>query len=170
MRRLQAPDRRGDSIIIGYVILIALAIGMASAVYVYLKSYLPHDQPKCPEGVSLIIREVHCNEEDFNITLTNKGVFSIDGAFVKIGEKGRVYKELLNCPDESNVESCEIYFRGAGFNIKSLKPGDSWFYSTDEYTGGAGEREVEIEPIVLVTNASRMLCGNAIVTQIVTCS
>ena len=48
--------KKGVSIIIGYVILIAVAITMSFLVYAWMKSYVPKEELKCPDDVFIRIR------------------------------------------------------------------------------------------------------------------
>lgn len=177
-RCLLQPTKRAESTILGYVLLVVLAIGMAAAVYSYLTFFLPQEQPSCPEGVSLAIANVSCSNNEFRITLQNRGLFSVNGSYIKIGAKGRVYKELINCPGpQQHAPFCQIYFntgRGA-YLPKPLAPGESWS-ANFSYGGLAGDKEVEVEPLLIASqglqtvNASRILCPKAVITTTVRCT
>ncbi len=177
MKLLLQRDRRGESVVLGYALLIVLAIGMGAAVYAYLKFYLPKEQPSCPEGVSLAIVNKSCAGGIFSITLQNKGLFSVNGSYIKIGESGRVYKEIVNCPGpEQHAPKCQIYFNTGRpeYFTKPLLPGEIWSASFDY--NGTGESEVEVEPLIISnigardTNRTRVLCKNAIISTKVTCA
>ena len=77
MNRLSAQAKRGESTILGYVLLIVLAIGMAGAVYAYLKLYVPKEVPRCPEDVKLSIEEVSCEGGWLSVTIGNRGLFNV---------------------------------------------------------------------------------------------
>lgn len=169
---------RGESAVLGYVLLVVLAIGMAAAVYAFLKFQVPKDQPQCPEGVSLAVTEVNCSGGQFKITLQNKGLFSINGSYIKVGEKGRVYKEIVNCPGpQQHAPACQVFFNTGppSYLPNPLVPGESW-YANFSYTSGTGEREVEIEPLMVIdrgvqiVNRSRVLCPDSIITTTVVCT
>ena len=64
---------------IGYILLVAAAIAMSAIVYVWLKSYVPKDVASCPDGVSVYVKELGCDNGVLNFTLKNNGRFSIDG-------------------------------------------------------------------------------------------
>lgn len=175
---LRQINRQGESTILGYVLLVVFAIGMATAVYSYLTFFLPKEQPRCPEGVSLAVSQARCEGQELAITLQNKGLFSVNGSYIKVGEKGRVYKELINCPGpQQHPPFCQIYFNTGpdAYLIAPLVSGDSWS-ATFNYTQGPGEREIEIEPFLIASkglqtvNASIVLCPAAIITTTVTCT
>jgi hypothetical protein len=85
----QKKNRRGISIVVGYVLLIAISIVMSIIVYQWLKTYVPRDSIKCSEGTSVFIKEIRydCVNSDLNITLKNNGKFSIYGFFIHVSNK-----------------------------------------------------------------------------------
>ena len=175
MNRLLQRNKKADSVIIGYVLLIVLALGMAGAVYSYLKFYIPKERPSCPEGANLAVESSICNaaEGKFTITLVNKGLFDMDGAYIKIGNVSRSARTIINCPDlnDITVEKCQLYFNTGPplWTIKTLKIGETW---TREfvYDLGTGERALDIEPIYLYTNGTRIVCTDAIIHQKISCT
>ena len=44
--------------VIGYVLLISMAVAMSIIVYQWLSTYVPKDTPKCPDDTSLTITEL----------------------------------------------------------------------------------------------------------------
>lgn len=140
---------------VGYVLLIVIAVGLSVLVFSYLKFYVPKDMPQCPEDVSLSIEEASCDSGNVHVTLKNRGLFKVSGAYIRIGDGGRIFKKLLN---EKNV-----YFPPGGLGL-----GDTWeseYYSYD----GIGEKTLEVEPAVFVDD-KLTLCSKAVVTQGVTCT
>jgi len=81
-------DKRGLSIVIGYILLIAISIVMSIVVYSWLKTYVPKDTAKCAEGTSIFIRDIAytCTpeKETLNITVKNNGKFSVNGYFIHV--------------------------------------------------------------------------------------
>src|SRR3989338_6029523 len=75
-------NKKGISIIIGYVLLISVAIVIGGVTYQWLKSYVPKDSVECPEGVSMYLEKAFCNNNQLKITLKNNGRFDIEGYFV----------------------------------------------------------------------------------------
>lgn len=175
MNRLLRPTKGGESVILGYVLLVVLAIGMSAAVYAYLKWYIPKNQPQCPEGASLIITNTSCDGSTFTISVLNKGLFSINGSYIKVGTHGRTYKTVVNCPGpDQRAPACQLYFNAGppAYLTRPLHPGESWTRSFAY--NGTGDQEIELEPLVIADgssagNRSRVLCANAIVTTSVRC-
>lgn len=81
LRKL-TKDKRGISIMIGYILLITMAVIMSLIVYQWVKTYVPKDVQKCPDDVSLLIEEFNCEELSISLILRNNGLFNIDGYFV----------------------------------------------------------------------------------------
>src|SRR3989344_333019 len=127
MRRLSLQDKRGLTEVIGYVLLIVIAIGLGVLVYAYLELFVPKEKPECPDGIGIIISEARCtiNQEasggvsgNLAITLANKGRFTVDAAYIRMGAESRKIRELIN--------SDNIYFEIVEGN-KGLQPGSSVF-------------------------------------------
>lgn len=79
-------DKKGISIIIGYVLLVTFAIMMSVFVYQWIKGYIPTETLECPDGVSIFIKEYNYNclsgSEKLTITLKNNGLFNTAGYFI----------------------------------------------------------------------------------------
>lgn len=171
---LHLADRKGISLMISYVLLIVLAVGIATGVYSFLKFYLPSDDTKeCPDDIGLIITEASCTEGKLNINLQNRGFFNIDGAYIKIGEINRVVKETM-CFEMSGGE-CKILLNGQtilgeggeqAVGVDGLKPGET-VVSSFIYTK-TGDKEIEVEPVVFVQD-ELIACKKVIVRKIVSC-
>lgn len=82
--RLKKSNKKGVSIMIGYVLLVTTAIIMGVIIYQWIKTYVPSDTLECPDGVSLFIKQYSydCNNSELSLTLKNNGVFSVAGYFI----------------------------------------------------------------------------------------
>jgi len=83
---LQVKNKRGVSVVIGYVLLIAISIVMSVLVYSWLKTYVPSETLQCPEGASIFIENYSydCTTRKLAITLQNNGKFSLAGFFIHV--------------------------------------------------------------------------------------
>ena len=84
---LQNHNKKGVSIMVGYVLLIGLAIVMGGTTYVWMKSYIPKEPLECPAGTSLMIKDYQYNCGDLNwinLTLKNNGRFDIGGYAIHV--------------------------------------------------------------------------------------
>jgi hypothetical protein len=79
-------NKKGVSIMVGYVLLVTLAIVMGGIIYVWMKSYVPVDKVGCPDGTSFVVTgyDYECsNLTRINVTIKNNGLFGIAGFFIK---------------------------------------------------------------------------------------
>ncbi len=81
IKNMKRDDKKGQSEIIGYILLIVVAVVMSFIVYAYLKSYVPKDKVECPSDLSLIVRsyENNCDAGNLSLELENKGLFNVSG-------------------------------------------------------------------------------------------
>src|SRR3989338_1085874 len=126
MNNLLRLNKRGVSLMIGYVILIAVAIGLSTAVFFYLKLYLPPDKPKCYENIDLVVEDVSCaplgcgqGGAQIFVNFTNRGLFNLNAAYIKFGESGRTFKTILNDPPDDDFLASDCNSLDP-----KLKPGD----------------------------------------------
>jgi hypothetical protein len=78
-------EKRGISEVIGYVLLVTLALSMAVLVYDWLKPNAAlQDELGCPEGAEVIIKEISNNGTHINISIENRGRFTIDWVLVRV--------------------------------------------------------------------------------------
>lgn len=86
MLKKYLKNRRGLSVIIGYLLLVSFAMILSVMVYAWMKSYVPSDNPECPEGVSVYIERVNCTYDGtnyiLNLTLKNNGRFKFAGYYI----------------------------------------------------------------------------------------
>ena len=84
-------NKKAVSVMIGYVLLVTLAVVMGGIVYQWMKTYVPPDteEIECPEGVSIFIVNYTCEkyigEENItvlNLYLKNNGRFNLGGYFI----------------------------------------------------------------------------------------
>ena len=167
MRRILLQHKKGVSEIISYTLLIIIAITASILVYNFLKLSTPKDRPVCAEDVSLVVESVNCvhNAEVNNLTLVfqNKGKFTIDSAFIRLGIPGRTTKELITQEDES-----DLYFPGGGLlpNSESIRSFSINKVSINE----PGDYVLEIQPAIFDDKLGKLaVCTNAIITQNIEC-
>lgn len=151
---------------VSYVLLIVIAVGLSVAVYSYLNLYVPKEKPQCSADISLIVQDYQCtsnpNGGTLNITFLNKGLFSIDAVYVRVGSSSAKVKQQIN-PGNG------IYFGVIG-GQKGLVPGKivSKFFGSP-YINNA-DLELEIQPAVFSGNTNNLaLCDQAIITQPIKC-
>ncbi|MFA6023448.1 MAG: archaellin/type IV pilin N-terminal domain-containing protein [Candidatus Pacearchaeota archaeon] len=79
-------NKKALSEMVGYVILIVIAVSLAVMVYAWLQLQLPKEKPECSENVAVIIKDFSCNTENklINLTIQNKGYFNIEGINLRV--------------------------------------------------------------------------------------
>lgn len=168
---LQLNDRKGVSIMVGYVLLIAIAIALSTAVFFYLKLYLPDERPECDVDIKMTIDSAVCvfdnditpTYSNVRLNITNKGLFKIEGAYIKIGDASRAFREDLNPANPLSLASA------CNGNNEFLNPGDK---SCFEYTYNKAPNEIQeisVQPVVWINNEP-VLCPESIVTRRVACT
>ena len=147
--------------------LIVIAVGLSVAVFSFLKLYLPEDRPECSEDISLTLDSVSCtsvveNNYEISITMTNRGLFDVLRAQIRIGDSDRVFRTILN--DDA---ATDFVLGDPSDSTIGLVPGESWA-NTWTFESEGGIKELEIEPIMYVDN-QRVLCDNSVVKTLVSC-
>lgn len=155
---------------VGYVLLIVIAMGLATLVFVFLKAYVPKEKPECKDGVNIIIESAQCThtakENDLTITLRNKGLFLIDKAYLTIRKKDRNIG--VDIPGQNPVQL--LNEKGS----TGLNPDESTnplTYSLPSAYGDIGDYTLEIQPALYVKVKNRdelAICPP--INQQVTCS
>ncbi len=173
-------NKKGISVVIGYILLVAISIVMSILVYQWLKTYVPKETPTCSEGTSIFVKGVSydCMNSVLNITIKNNGKFSVNGYFIHASTSED--KNALATIDLSNritsggnVSSNSIIFSFLTEN--SLTPDES--NNIQESTFDVSElgilTKIEIIPtrIQEVDEKKRVVsCTDAKVEEILTCS
>lgn len=88
MRPLLQQNKKAISAIIAYVLLISITISLSVLVYNWLRFYVGEEEvAQCPDAVNVIISSYNCSLGPggfLNITLKNKGRFSVDGYTLRV--------------------------------------------------------------------------------------
>ena len=161
-------DKKGLSEVVGYVLLIAIAVSMSVIVYYFLHSYIPKPSTNdCPSGMSIIISDYNCDltNKNINLTLQNKGLFDIDGFLIRASTTN----------DNSSIPSKELSYNNGTADTKTavmyfdnlidatLHPSQrfSRIYSYSDYSD---INKLQIIPFKLY-KGQNLLCGEAQITQ-----
>lgn len=81
---MMIKNKKGISVLIGYIFLISVTVIISTIVFQQLKTYIPTEKLECPEGVSIFLKDVtyDCDNKELSLTLKNNGRFSIAGYFI----------------------------------------------------------------------------------------
>ena len=160
--------RKGVSLMVGYVLLITLAIVMGIVAYNWMKTYLPRDSAECSDGVSVFIKDYACSADQLTLTLKNNGRFDIAGYLIRVGNTTEVVATRNLTGNRRNLTSGEIiangaiiYFGGQNF----LKPEGERISIFNNLININGINLIEITPVRLQQEENReklMICTKSI--------
>lgn len=163
-------NKRGVSEIVSYVLLIVIAVGASVLVYTLLSQIVPRPSIACSSDISLVIKDAQCSisKNQLNITFLNKGRFSVDAAYIRVGIPGRDSKTWIN-----NDVSNNFYFGAIG---KGLPPNREITWPLDISTSPAntiikttGEYILEVQPAMWDTEVRKIVACESIVTETINC-
>ncbi len=163
---------------IGYVLLITIAVVMGVIVYRWVKTYVPTESVNCPDDVSIFVSDAdyNCETNQLNLTLKNSGKFSIAGYFIYASNSSD--QELATISLATNTtysgkgevaRNAIIFFVTGIDNPKN--PGSIWL---DKFNLTSIGRiySIDITPVryQIVNNKKRFVsCSNSKITQKVNC-
>jgi len=157
--------KKGVSEIVSYVLLILIAIAISVLVFIFLNAFIPKAKPECKEGIELAIRGVACNSDtkELYLNLENRGLFTIDNVFIRIGESGKKYKALIADPNDLEKNMWPI----------ALAPqkltGPTKYSLPQEYGAASSSYIVEVQPVHITEDKkSFALCPT--ISQTVLCA
>ena len=157
----RVKNKKALSEIVGYTLLIVIALGMAAGVYSFLKVYIPKEKPDCGEDVKLIIEDYSCSGGNILVTIRNNGLFRADAAYIRLGPQTTKIKNQLNLGDD-------VYLSQPGSNTTGLDPGKS-FSKSYPISLAPGTYVLEVQPAV-IKDRVLLLCEKAMISQTVECS
>jgi hypothetical protein len=166
-------DKKGISIMIGYVLLVVSAIVLSVVVYQWIKTYVPADKLDCPSDVSMFIEDVNYTCHTLEISLKNNGLFNIDGYFIHITDEEEQELATIDLSDyHREGEGGAVLFgpkNSLESNKKRLEVFDLNTFDRDQIYS------IEITPIRFQkeNGKSRLVsCGGAKIREdnIITCS
>ncbi|MEK6848739.1 MAG: archaellin/type IV pilin N-terminal domain-containing protein [Nanoarchaeota archaeon] len=82
-------DKRGLSEIVGYVIIVVIAISISFGVYAFMKSYLPKFTEECPQELTIGVKDYLCDPtaDTIELKILNNGNFNADGFLIRGSDK-----------------------------------------------------------------------------------
>jgi len=168
-------NKKAISLMISYVILIAIVISVSVGVYAYLRvSADISPEVDCKDGTSVIIGEYECFTGDafaaagIDLEIKNNGRFSIEGVIVVVGSDSQKAPDTYLIPDSSTVQ-----LEGHYFFANKLKPGESETakFSNKEKIGAVmqpvGFTDIEViqlQPFI-IEGTSKVVCTDAVIKQ-----
>lgn len=173
--KLIQKDKKAVSVMIGYIILITIAVIISTIVYQQLRTYVPSDALECVDGVSILVRDVsyNCTSNELDFTLKNNGRFGVGGYFIKATESP--------ADEIATTDLSEYHNLGSGgalildlLDSNSLKPEDESHFYFDLSSSPASQfYSIELIPIRFeeFQNQDRLVsCTNAKVKETLNCA
>lgn len=174
-------NRKGVSIMVGYVLLVVFAIILSLIAYQWIKTYVPSESLQCPSsGVSVSIKALYYDCEGGNnnlyLNVKNSGRFSILGYFAHAANVSEQEVATIDLSQYFNETLSggqrfgnSIAFISAEENL--FKPGDekvAIFNLTD--VGVLTSIQIIPTRMQEIDNKNRFIsCGNEIVKQDIYC-
>ena len=169
-------NKKGISVVLSYVVLIMIVIILAGMTYTWLKFRIPKEIPKCPDDISIIIKN-YCyveeeigEEDDYEYLLTvifqNKGLFNIDGILIRYGDD--VDDPAMNSFEMKNeagawIESPYMELETAPGETKTVK---GLKYSEDDEED---IEKIELTPFIYKEGSKEIiLCEDAMISEEIT--
>lgn len=161
-------NKKGVSLMVGYALLVVIAIALGALVYPYLKARLPAETVECPADLSISIEEAICNRADWTLSLVmlNRGLFNITGAYIRFADSSKSVRPQIN-------KDKELYL-SSGLRPAPLGPGQetrllSYPIGSQSHLNENGTFVVEVQPAIFKKGVL-VPCSNKIVTQTVECA
>jgi hypothetical protein len=91
---IKIKNKKAVSEVISYVLLIVIAMSLATGVYAWMKFYVPSEkEEKCADDTAISIIDYNClynpilggpenKKNEIRLTISNQGFFEVDGFFI----------------------------------------------------------------------------------------
>jgi hypothetical protein len=178
--KIRKINKKSQSLMISYVILISIVIAISIGVFVWLKDIATVEPPiNCKEGTSIILTDITCSSSGIDLNLKNNGRFSIDGIILIISDESELTNPTYLIPVNQLGESA-----GSAFFEEVLKPGENviaeYTSSTRPFVGGpTGEtgfggvepvsfsnvKSIQIQPFIFGEKGGVVTCQDALIKQ-----
>ena len=176
----QKKSKKGVSIVIGYVLLITFAVIIGVLVYRWMKTYVPQEDPSCPDGSTLFIKSQNydCASGMLTLDIENNGNFNIGGYFIYGSDKEGSEIAPIDLT-QGNIDTDVVFPGSIGVkfgtfsygDINALAPGDIERETFNLTTFGR-IYFIEIIPFRWQTQnrkSSLISCSNSKVQEIIDC-
>ncbi len=150
-------NKKAISLMLGYVLLIAIALILSAGIYTWLKVYIPKDNEVCSPDISLSLQSYECDlnsdPKTIKIELRNSGLFSVDGIFVRGAENEEDLPILLFDRTSRGLEGGRWDFEN------KLKPNEIKKLTLKYPDGAASLKKIQIQAFVYGKKGI-LLCEN----------
>ena len=156
---IKINNKKGVSEMVGYVLLIVIAISLSIIVYIWIQKYIPKQAGECEDGVSLSVED-YCMYKNLagipimvQVSVKNRGLFNVDGFFIR--ESNDTGKAIYPMNNNETAGVGRVYL--PGFRPNQYYCGS--FNDTEKYNTITN---IEIEPFK-IKGKDVILCDKSIV-------
>ena len=156
--------KKTQSEIISYVLLIVIALGLASGVYFYLTKIIPSQKEAetCSDDVSVIISNYSCDAGNkiISLGLENRGLFNVNGFFIRASnDSSKLPFVSLNSTESMNQVGRYDFIGEAVFKPGDIITADFSYAGTDL----TSIQRIQIQPYTTNTKThALLLCKNIV--------
>lgn len=143
---MNLKNKKGVSVMIGYILLVVFALIIGAIVFQWLRSYVPTQSFECSDGTSIFITEADLTGDVLNLSLSNNGRFGLTGYFIHVSndsseeiptiELGSYLNSSASSGNPVNVSNV-VYF-SLSINENSFSPGSTSSHIFDLSGSGIG--------------------------------
>lgn len=142
-----------------------------------MKTYVPSEELKCPEGVSLFVQDYTCASDTLTLSLINSGRFSL-GGYLIYARTEPAYQKTAEIDLSRNItsESSKIYPTGVRFgeslNFVNILKSEEEEIDSYDLTGIKTIYSIEITPLRWQVEKGKnrlVICKNVEINEIIEC-
>ena len=173
---LVKENKKGVSVLVGYVLLVVFAIIIGAGVYAWLKTYVPNDSLNCPDGTSAFIKDARFDSINsiLDLRVRNNGRFDVAGYFIHASNSSTQKLQAIDLSPYLNEDDQGVIFGNSVLHSvtggNDLKPGDESHntFTIPSQIGNIYSIRVIPTRFQIEDNRNRFVsCGDARVEQIV---
>ncbi|HJZ18579.1 MAG TPA: hypothetical protein VJ208_00550 [Candidatus Nanoarchaeia archaeon] len=170
-------DKRGISVVVGYILLVSIVIIMSVIVYQWISTYIPREDIECADGVSLFVQDytLDCTDgsESLDLTIKNSGRFDVAGYFIHATTDSSQELAVTDLSGATDLRGSggSVNYPPDGDDLNSVSAGQI-FSDLFVLTSIGQIYSIEIVPLryELVNNRNRAVsCTNARIRETLSC-
>ena len=168
-------DKRGISVVVGYILLVSIVIIMSVIVYQWISTYIPREDIECADGVSLFVQDYNynCDTKSLDLTIKNSGRFDVAGYFIHATTDSSQELAVTDLSGATDLRGSggSVNYPPDGDDLNSVSAGQI-FSDLFVLTSIGQIYSIEIVPLryELVNNRNRAVsCTNARIKERLSC-
>jgi hypothetical protein len=169
-------QKKGLSVVVGYVLLITISLSLSILVYTWMKRQAPVATKECPDTLSIMLQEYSCTNslKQLNLELKNNGLYNIQGLIIKGSDSASTPTKPFEFYSSSPIDkikplnddknNIEYVFRDNWTTNKGVSI--ILTYSDSEYIDGP--KRISIIPLYL-DDETKKVCSQQEIKQDIVC-